>query len=246
MPSMTRVVSPSAPPSTGWVAASVGSPTIASSMSAAVTRPSKLPYSSITSARPIGSDFSRSSASNAVTVSGTMIGWRSAAPIDNSPPPSSRSSRSFAWTMPTTLSIDPSHTTKRECGADFSAAAISFGGSVRSIQANSVRGVMIARTGLSARRSTRSIMSRSSVSRMPAWAPSISSAFNSSSVTAGRTALCRPNRRRMPLEEALSSQTTGPTIVASPAIGRATQIATGSGRRRARCLGTSSPSTIVR
>jgi hypothetical protein len=39
---------------------------------------------------------------------------------------------------------------------------------VRSIQASSVRGVMIARTGLSARRSTRSIMSRFLGSSTPA------------------------------------------------------------------------------
>ena len=112
---------------------------------------------------------------------------------------------SFACTTPTTLSTEPSHTTKRECGAAFSAAAISFGGSVRSIQAISVRGVMIARTGLSARRSTRSIMSRSSVSSTPACAPSTSSAFSSSSVTVWRGARCRPNsaqhRRGRPVEQ---------------------------------------------
>ena len=89
---------------------------------------------------------------------------------------------SFACTTPTTLSIAPSHTTKRRCGADFSVAAISRGGSVRSIQAMSVRGVMMARTGLSASRSTRSIMSRSSLSSTPVCSPSASSAFSSSSV----------------------------------------------------------------
>ena len=43
---------------------------------------------------------------------------------------------------------------------------------------------MIARTGLSARRSTRSMMSRSSVSSTPVSAPSTSIAFSSSSLTA--------------------------------------------------------------
>ena len=90
---------------------------------------------------------------------------------------------SFACTTPTTLSTLPSHTTKRLCGADFSVAAISRGGSVRSIQAIPVRGVMMARTGLSASRSTRSIMSRSPVSSTPVCSPSASSAFSSSSVT---------------------------------------------------------------
>ncbi len=101
------------------------SPTIASSTSAAVTTPSKLPYSSITSASPSGSDFSRSSASSAVIVSGTTIGWRSAAATDSSLPLRMRSSMSLACTTPTTLSIEPSHTTKRLCGAAFSAAAMS-------------------------------------------------------------------------------------------------------------------------
>jgi|GEM_PF-5394879 len=162
---------------------SVASPTIASSTSAAVTTPSKLPYSSSTKARPNGSDFSRSSASMAVTVSGIIIGCRSTASIDRSLPSRMVSRMSFACTTPTTLSTAPSHTTKRECGVDFSVVVMSLAGSVRSIQTISVRGVMIARTGLSARRSTRSIMSRSSLSSTPVSSPSSSSAFSSSSVT---------------------------------------------------------------
>ena len=153
---------------------------------------------------------------------------------------------SFACTTPTTLSTDPSHTTKRECGADFSAAAISLGGSVRSIQAISVRGVMIARTGLSASRSRRSIMSRSSVSSTPACAPSTSSAFSSSSVTVCRGARCRPNSRSTAPDDLSSSQTTGPLTRAIQAIAGATWAAVCSGRRSARCFGTSSPSTRVR
>ena len=83
---------------------------------------------------PSGSAFSRSSASSALTVSGTTIGWRSAAASERSPPPRIRSSRSFACTTPTTLSTAPSQTTKRECGEAFRVATISFAGSVRSIQ----------------------------------------------------------------------------------------------------------------
>ena len=122
MPSSNSTASSAAAPAARWhgLRRDSGSPTIASSTSAAVTTPSKLPYSSSTSASPSGSVFSRSSASSAVTVSGMTIGWRSAAAIESSLPSRMRSSRSFACTTPTTLSTEPSHTTKRECGAAFS------------------------------------------------------------------------------------------------------------------------------
>ena len=68
---------------------------------------------------------------------------------------------------------------------------------------------MIARTGLSARRSTRSIMSRSSVSSTPVSAPSTSIAFSSSSLTARRSSPAGPKARSTSAVAWPSSQTTG-------------------------------------
>ena len=106
---------------------------------------------------------------------------------------------------------------------------ISLAGSVRSIQTMSVRGVMMARTGLSARRSMRSIMSRSSISSTPAWVPSTSRAFSSSSVTSCWVARCRPNTRSTSAVDFPSNQTAGAVSFVMRAIGRATLAAIGSG-----------------
>ena len=82
MPSRVRVVSAHLVGRLERLAVMFGfrtaSPTMACSTSAAVTTPSKLPYSSITSASPSVSPFRRSSASSALIVSGTIIGWRRA------------------------------------------------------------------------------------------------------------------------------------------------------------------------
>jgi hypothetical protein len=117
---------------------------------------------------------------------------------------------------------------------------------VRSIHSISVRGVISARIGLSARRSTRSIMCRSSVSMAPEVAPSATTAFTSSSVTELSEGSCRPNRRRTSAEELESSQITGAVKRASVARGRETTMAIASGLRSASCFGTSSPMMRLR
>ena len=123
-------------------------------------------------------------------------------------------------------------------------------GSVRSIQASSVRGVMMARTGLSARRSTRSIMSRSlGLQNTPAWVPSASRALSSSSVTSWRGGVrAMPSRRRTRSEDFPSSQTIGRRDARQAGDGEGPAQAAISLRRAQvqGALGTSSPSTSVR
>jgi hypothetical protein len=103
-----------------------------------------------------------------------------------------------------------------------------------------LRGVISARTGLSARRSTRSIMCRSSRSSAPASTPSATTALTSSP---SRT-VAGPGGAEQPQHEAEDcdiTQIAGDVIRASQASGRDTTTAMRSGSRSATCFGTSSP-----
>ena len=154
---------------------------------------------------------------------------------------------SFACTTPTTLSTEPSHTTKRECGADFSAAATSFGESVRSIQdeLGARRHDRAHRLVGQAQQALDHVALLGSPARRPARPrPAAPSAPPRS--RSGGGARCRPNARSTRPEDPPSSHTTGALTRAITAIGPATLAATCSGRRSASCFGTSSPSTIVK
>ena len=100
---------------------------------------------------------------------------------------------------------------------------------------------MIARTGRSASRSTRPIISCSCRWKTPVRVPSAISVRTSSSVTvsAGWTSL--PSRRSTNRLDVSSSQTAGVLIREIRSMVGATSAATRSGARSARCLGTSSP-----
>ena len=89
---------------------------------------------------------------------------------------------------------------------------------------------MIARTGLSARRSTRSIMSRSSVSSTPVCAPSTSRAFSSSSVTDWRAGAVQAEQRaaRRP-RTCPAARPPGAPMRENQMIGTATRVAMSSG-----------------
>ena len=104
-----------------------------------------------------------------------------------------------------------------------------------------MRGVINARTGLSAKRSTRSIICRSSVSSAPVSAPSATTALTSSSVTDCSLGRLAPNKRSTRPEDRDITQTTGALARASQDNGRDTATAMRSGFRSATCLGTSSP-----
>ena len=154
---------------------------------------------------------------------------------------------SFACTTPTTLSTEPSHTTKRECGADFNAAAMSRGGSVRSIQAD-----------LGARRHDRA--HRLVGQPQHALDHVALLAFQHAGLRAlGQQRLQLLLRDRLRAARGAGRAGAAPRRTISPAArprgrrsvpsrrsGGATRRGQSPGRRSASCLGTSSPSTRVR
>ena len=102
-------------------------------------------------------------------------------------------------------------------------------------------GVIIARTGLSARRITPAIMSRSPLSMTPAdWASAMSDLI-SSSVTFASPELFDPSSPISRRLEPSSSQTKGAATLERRFIGAAMRQAMDSGFLRAICFGTSSP-----
>ena len=99
---------------------------------------------------------------------------------------------------------------------------------------------MIARTGRSASRSTRLIISCSCLWKTPVRVPSAISVRTSSSVTVSRGWASLPRRRSTKRLDFSSSQTAGVLIRDNRSMTGATRLAMRSGARSARCLGTSS------
>ena len=163
--------------------------------------------------------------------------------MSNGCPTKPWTSRSLTWTIPRTESSAPSHTGNRECGLSVIFRLISSGGSATSSQTTSFLGVISAAARLSPRRKTRLTISCSASSKTPAWAPSLTRALTSSSVTDDSADGRMRNSRRTSSVDPLRSRTTGTPTTDSIRSGLATMAAIRSGLLIASRLGTSSPKT---
>ena len=222
------------------------SPTSASSTSVTVTSPSIPPYSSTTSAARSPVSRKRSSNVSDGVASGTNNAGRTAA-LGTPPTPSrAPNSRSLVRAIPTTASIEPRAITYRVNPVASMVARIAAAVASTSIHTRSGRGVIRSATLLSPNQNRFSTMSLSPGSNTPAAAPSLTSAWTSSSLVGGSTVRPTRSRRNNPSVEALNKVTSGVATVETTDIGRAIARAMRSGAPSAMRLGTSSPTTSER
>ena len=176
-PSWRRTIAGSSPRRRSGVSLT----TTASSTSATVTTPSTSPYSSTTSAMLTRLTERLQRAQDRQAVVHHQQQHDQGAQVERLAGEQALSSRRV-WTTPSTSSRLPLPTTKRLCPLADDAGDLGRSSSTSS-QTSSTRGVMIARTGRSASRSTRPIISCSCWWKTPVRVPSAIRVRTSSSVT---------------------------------------------------------------